>query len=124
MAQSQISRALRDGAAVGRIASILSREEFGSRRALGRRICAEFSFFDAAGRPQLAGCMKALASLAERRPEIVLPPPAAPAADSRPAAARGGRSGAGRGSGASRRGSGISRSPPPPRPRTGPFGTR
>ena len=32
------------------------------------------------GRPQLAGCMKALGALAGRNPEIVLPPPKAPAA--------------------------------------------
>ena len=84
MSQSQISRTLRDGAAVARIASILSHEQFDSRRALGRRICGEFSFFDARGRPQLAGCMKALGALAERVPDIVLPPAKAPAVKAGP----------------------------------------
>jgi len=70
---------LRDGAAVARIASILSHESFDSRSALGRRICEEFSFFDARGRPRLSGCMKALGALAERVPLITLPPSAAPA---------------------------------------------
>ena len=84
MSQSQISRALQDEAAVARVASILSQEQFESRRALGRRVCAEFSFADARGRPQLAGCLKALTALAGRRPEIVLPPPQAPAVDRRP----------------------------------------
>ncbi len=79
MAQSQISRTLREEAAVSRIALILSRESFDSRSALGRRVCEEFSFKDALGRPQLAGCMKALGALAERVPGIVLPPPKAPA---------------------------------------------
>ena len=79
MAQSQISRTLREESAVSRIASILSRERFDSRSALGRRVCAEFAFTDALGRPQLAGCMKALGELAERVPGIVLPPPKAPA---------------------------------------------
>ena len=84
MSQSQISRALRDEAAVARIASILSQEQFESRRALGRRVCAEFSFADARGRPQLASCLAALTALAGRRPEIVLPPPQAPPVDRRP----------------------------------------
>ena len=83
MSQSQISRTLRDEAAVARIASILSQERFDSRSALGRRICGEFSFADVRGRPQLAGCMKALAALAERVPDIVLPPPKASAVQRR-----------------------------------------
>ena len=70
--------------AVARIASILSQERFDSRSALGRRICEEFSFADARGRPQLAGCMKALGALAERVPDIVLPPPKASAVERRP----------------------------------------
>ncbi len=84
MAQSQISRTLGGTAERARVAAILAQEEFGSRRALGRRICQEFSFIDAAGRPQLAGCMKALAGLAERVPEIVLPPPRTGGLDNRP----------------------------------------
>ena len=79
MAQSQIIRTLRDEASIARLASILSGESFDSRSALGRRVCEEFSFFDARGRPRLAGCMKALGVLAESVPEITLPPPAAPA---------------------------------------------
>ena len=84
MAQSQISRTLWEEASVSRVAAIPSRESFESRSALGRRVCEEFSFLDARGRPQLAGCMKAFADLAGRVPDIVLPPPKAPAADSRP----------------------------------------
>ncbi len=84
MAQSQISRTLRDDAAVARVASILSQERFDSRSALGRRICEEFSFLDARGRPRLAGCMKALGALAERDSGIALPPPKAPAIGNRP----------------------------------------
>ena len=79
MAQSQIIRTLRDQASIARLASILSGESFESRSALGRRVCEEFSFFDARGRPRLAGCMKALGVLAESVPEITLPPPAAAA---------------------------------------------
>ena len=66
------------------MAAILSRERFDSRSALGRRVCAEFAFTDARGRPQLAGCMKALGELAERVPGIVLPPPKAPAVKAGP----------------------------------------
>ncbi len=43
-----------------------------------------FSLFDARGRPRLAGCKKALATLAERVPQIVLPPPQGLAVDRRP----------------------------------------
>ena len=84
MAQSRISRTLRDGAAVARIAAILSRERFDSRSAPGRRIREEFPFTDARGRLQVAGCMKALAALAGKVPDIVLPPPQATALDRRP----------------------------------------
>ena len=84
MAQSQISRTLRGEAAHSRIVAILSQEEFDSRRALGRRICEEFSFVDALGRLQVAGCLKALASLAERSSEIVLPVPRGGVVDNRP----------------------------------------
>ncbi|MDE0240617.1 MAG: hypothetical protein OXQ84_10525 [bacterium] len=60
---------------VSRIAAMLSEERFDSCRALGQRACEEFSFVDAAGRLQVAGCLKALASLSEKVPAIVLPPP-------------------------------------------------
>ncbi|MCY3612218.1 MAG: IS4 family transposase [Gemmatimonadetes bacterium] len=79
MARSEISRTLRDDAAVARIAAMLSQERFDSRSAFGRRVCEEFSFISATGRMQLAGCMKALAELADKAPGIVLPAPAAPA---------------------------------------------
>ena len=84
MARPRITRTLGGEAAVARIAAILSQEEFDSRSAFGRRVCEEFAFLDSAGRPQLAGCMKALGALASRRPEIVLPAPKAPAVRNRP----------------------------------------
>ncbi len=84
MERSQISRTLRQEAAISRVAAILSRESFDSRSALGRRVCAEFGFPDARGRPRLAGCMKAPGVLAERVPGIALPPPKAPAARAGP----------------------------------------
>ena len=73
-AQSQIQRTLGAAAAVARVARILDAEEFASRRAAGRRICEEFDFRDGLGRLQVAGCLKALGSLAERGERIVLPP--------------------------------------------------
>ena len=90
MAQSLISRTLRGEAARSRIAGILSQESFDSRRALGRRVCEEFSFFDVRGRPQLAGCMKALTGLAATAPEIVLPPPRSAPVDRTPRRLEGG----------------------------------
>ena len=84
MAQSQISRTLRGKAARSQIMAILSQERFDSRRSFARRICEEFSFVDTRGRVQLAGCMKALAMLAEASPEIVLPAPRGAAVRNRP----------------------------------------
>ena len=84
MSQSQISRTLRGATERERIAAILSQEQFGSRRALGRRVCQEFSFFDAVGRPQVSGCLKALSALAGEDPGIVLPPPASAPVDRTP----------------------------------------
>ena len=46
ISQSQVQRTLGDLAAVERIAGMLAHEQFESRRALGRRICAEFDFHD------------------------------------------------------------------------------
>ena len=84
MAQSQISRTLRGAWARSRIVALLSEEEFKSRRALGRRVCEEFSFIDASGRLQVAGCIKALVALAAGWPEMVLPRPQVAAVDNRP----------------------------------------
>ncbi len=84
MVQSQISRTLQNDVAISRIAAILAQEKFASRSAFGRRVCEDFAFYSAAGRPQLAGCMKALATLSDRVPDIVLPPPRAPAVNNRP----------------------------------------
>ncbi len=75
MAQSQISRTLGGPAARARIVAILAQEHFDSRRALGRRVCEEFSFVDAIGRHQVSGCLHALATLAGRDPDIMLPAP-------------------------------------------------
>ena len=71
-------RTLSGSAACERIVRILSAEAFASRSALGRRICTEFGFRDRRGRPQLAGCLKALRILEARRAGIVLPAPATP----------------------------------------------
>ncbi len=71
--QSQIQRTLADAAARQRVGAILAQEAFASRRAAGRRICEEFGFRDRRGRLQLAGCLKALGTLAERDARIVLP---------------------------------------------------
>ena len=83
MAQSHISRTLRMEASISRVATILSRERFGSRSELGLRICEEFRFINPKGRPQLAGCLKALSALEETK-RIVLPPPRRTAVDRTP----------------------------------------
>ena len=73
---SQIQRTLNETASIHRVAEILAAEEFASRGALGRRVCREFGFTDGRGRPQVAGCLKALGVIARRSDRIVLPPPA------------------------------------------------
>ena len=73
MAQSQIQLTL--NGATSRVAEILAQERFDSRRALGRRLCAEFGFQDRRGRFQVTGCLKALRVLEARSEAIVLPPP-------------------------------------------------
>ncbi len=77
MSQSQISRTLRDEAAVARIASLLSCEQFDSRSALGRLrgvcLCRRARPSAACRLPEGAG-----------RPEIVLPAPKSPTIDRRP----------------------------------------
>ena len=77
-AQSQIQRTLGQAVAIERVAALLSQEQFDSRGALGRRVCAEFDFLDHQGRPQLAGCLKALRNLEHSHERIVLPAAAGP----------------------------------------------
>ncbi len=85
MARSQISRTLRGDAARSRLVAILSQQEhFENRRAFGRRVGEEFAFINAAGRLQVSGCMKALATLAQTSPEIVLPDPRSGVSDTGP----------------------------------------
>ena len=72
MAQSLISNTLQQEESLIRIQSIMAEESFASRHALGKRICTEFQFFDATGRVQLAGCLKALSNLASHQ-KIQLP---------------------------------------------------
>ena len=74
-AQFLFSRTLHYEAVRSQDTLVLSRERSDSRRAPGRRTCEEFSFVDAVGLSKFAGCLKALAALAEGSPEIRLPPP-------------------------------------------------
>ena len=72
-AQSQIQRTLSDPAAFERLAGILARETFVSRRAAGRRVRAEFGFQDRRGQWQVATCLQALGVLADHSELIALP---------------------------------------------------
>ena len=71
---SQILRTLRTPAAQERVGEIVAREQFASRRALGRRVCEEFGFRDSRGAWQLASCLKALNTVAASG-GLVLPAP-------------------------------------------------
>ena len=75
LVQSDIRRTLNGAVALKRLTDIVSQEEYASRSALSRRVCAEFSFFDAAGRSQLATCSQVLVDIATRNPFIVIPAP-------------------------------------------------
>ena len=67
-------------------AQILEQEEFASRRAVGRRICAEFDLHDHRGRPQVAGCLKVLRGLQQQgQPLVLLPAGRAPSCVGQPA---------------------------------------
>ena len=83
MAQSHICRTLHLEGSLLRITAILTQEQFNSRSDLGRRICQEFRFFNPQGRPQLAGCLKALSQL-ETTKGLSLPAARRPAVKSTP----------------------------------------
>ena len=71
--QNLIRRALSSPAGFDRLAGILEEETFESRSAAVRRVCEAFGFFDARGRPQISGCLSALAAM-ERGGRVSLPP--------------------------------------------------
>ena len=72
--QNRILSSVSSAAGEARVRMLMATERFASRSALGRRVCEVFGFHDALGRPQQAGCMKALRTLAERD-RIMLPAP-------------------------------------------------
>ena len=72
--QNQIASTLSSADGTTRLKDLLAQADSASRTEVGRRVCQLFGFHDARGRPQLAGCMKALRALdAEGR--IQLPAP-------------------------------------------------
>jgi len=74
LAQSQIKRTLSEPCGVARVQALMGEAPEAHRTAVADRVCAEFGFFDARGRAQRAGCLKALRAL-ERAGRIVLPAP-------------------------------------------------
>ena len=63
--QSRILERVSDAMGEARVRFLMAAESFANRTALGRRVCEEFGSYDALGRPQQAGCMKALRTLDE-----------------------------------------------------------
>ncbi len=61
--QNQIKRCLSDANAIAQVQGILARGEETGRAGLARRLCEHHGFYDARGRPQLSGCLKALNEL-------------------------------------------------------------
>ena len=72
--QSEIKRRLSEPEALAEICALLSRGEEQRRTEVARRLCERFGFYDARGRAQTAGCLKALGELS-RAGEFALPAP-------------------------------------------------
>jgi hypothetical protein len=72
-AQSQIKRTLSQSESIAVIRGLLAGGEHVRRSSLAQAACGHFGFFDALGRAQTAGCIKALREL-ERAGHFVLPP--------------------------------------------------
>ena len=62
--QNQIASTLTSADGTTRLKDLLAAAGSASRTEVGRRVCQRFGFHDALGRPQLAGCMKALSRCA------------------------------------------------------------
>ena len=72
--QNQIGSTLASADGTARLKDLLAQADSASRTEVGRRVCELFGFHDALGRPQLAGCMKALRRLeADQRIELPAP---------------------------------------------------
>lgn len=72
--QHQIKRTLSEPSALQRVRTLTQGEALSHRTALAEQVCTQFGFFDARGRAQRSGCLKALREL-ERAGHLVLPPP-------------------------------------------------
>lgn len=72
--QNQIAATLTSADGTTRLKELLAQAGSASRTECGRRVCQLFRFHDARGRPQLAGCMKALRAL-DADGRIQLPAP-------------------------------------------------
>ena len=72
--QNQIAATLTSAGGTTRLKELLAQVGSASRTEFGRRVCQLFGFHDARGRPQLAGCMKALRAL-DADGRIQLPAP-------------------------------------------------
>ena len=61
--QHHIKRTLSGAIAIAEISDILAQGEVKHRTDLARGLCERHKFYDARGRPQLPGCLKALSEL-------------------------------------------------------------
>jgi len=72
--QHQVLRTLREPQALRRVEALVRESDLAHRSALAERVCVQFGFIDARGRPQRSTCLKALREL-ERAGHLTLPPP-------------------------------------------------
>jgi len=70
--QNQIKRTLSSPANTDYVRQLLESEDIGHRTDLAKRLCEQFGFYDAGGRIQISGCVKALRQL-EKAGHITLP---------------------------------------------------
>jgi hypothetical protein len=61
--QNQIKRTLSQPTNVGYVRELLKCDQFLHRSELAEAVCTQFGFFDARGRRQRGGCLKALREL-------------------------------------------------------------
>lgn len=62
--QNQIKRRLAESESIGYVRGLLESQAIAHRTELAAHVCERFGFYDARGRAQLAGCLKALRELA------------------------------------------------------------
>ena len=70
--QNQIKRTLSKDSNIAYVRDLLERNKFSNRSRLAEAVCEQYGFYDARGKKQLSGCLKAIRKL-EAAGHFVLP---------------------------------------------------